>query len=312
MTKEQGNNKCTLKCSADDYENLYIEVHPLYKNYDPIYFISYMKGDNQSLKLAMIDASGPMGVAKGDLGFSISPAKWESLVRRIKSLPAYQELSSNSDLVIALNKYLKRYGIEENNGQHELFIIKLFGLISLLFAEYIDDCNKSDEELVLTDEKRKQALEAASFLRNNLSKFSMATEGEMRSLKLLLKRFGRYNNKSENNQSYMSSLNKSVSTGGTNHALRLMGIKLTVFFFSVHKSSHSNLVKSILKAACKTVGPTSVDRYIVDAKNLLVDSESLIDHVLPVESADASPKRESKRLKNRKDEFKRFMLPKQP
>lgn len=307
MTKEQGNNKCTLKCSADDYADLYIEAQPLYKNYDPMYFINHMKSDTQSLKLAMISTNNPMGIPEDDLELPIPSAKWEVLVGRVKSLPAYQELSSNSDLVIALHRYLKRYGMKEDYEHHELFMIRLFSLISLLFAEYIDDCNKSDQDLVLTDDDREQALEAVMFLRNNLSKFSMGTEDEVRSLKLLLKRFGRYNNK--NSRSYKPSLNKSSSTGGPNHPLRLMGIKLTVFFFSAHKSSHSTLVKTILKAACKTIGLTTVDGYVVDAKNLLVESKSLIDHLLPVEIADEDPHREFRRQQNRKDKYKQIILP---
>lgn len=307
MTEDKSSNKCTLKCSADDYADLYIEAEPLYKNYDPLYFISHMKSDTQSLKLTMLSTNKPLGIPEDDLGLPIPSAKWEVLVGRVKSLPAYQELSSSSDLVIALNRYLKRYGMREDDGHHELFVIRLFSLISFLFADYIVDSNKLDDDLVLTDDDREQALEAVMFLRNNLSKFTMGTGEEVRSLKLLLKRFGRYNNK--NSRSYKSSLNKSVSTGGTNHALRLMGIKLTVFFFSVHKSSHSTLVKTILKTACKTIGLTTVDGYVVDAKKLLVESESLIDHLLPVEIADEDPYREYRRQKNRKDKYKQFILP---
>jgi hypothetical protein len=88
-----------------------------------------------------------------------------------------------------------------------------------------------------------------------------------------------------------------------------MGIKLTVFFFSAHKSSHSTLVKTILKTACKTIGLTTVDGYVVDAKNLLIESRSLIDHLLPVEIADEDPHRAYRRQQNRKGKYKQIILP---
>jgi len=310
---KKNSNKCTLKCSADDYADLYIEAQPLYRRYNPIYFIKYLKGDGQAEKLAVVNVENPLGIPNDELRLPIESAAWDESVDRIKVMPAYNELMSDEKLIKALKKYLKYYGVREDDGLYQLYLIRFLSLLAYLFAEYISDSEKPTEEMVVSKDKRKEALEAAMFLRNNLSQFIMATEDEMKTLKLLLKAFGRYNN--TKSRSYISSLKKTSSSGSTNHALRLLGINLVFIFMSANKTGHSALVGRILKSVCSTVGPSTVERYISEAKDFLIETEFLLDHLVPGKNMSDGRKdlsSQSSTQKKRKDKYTEFIDPKVP
>lgn len=272
----RNNNK--LECSSEEYAELHLATEELYENYDPFTFISLSPCETWKDALSSLNFENALGVKDEEYRLPMSLEQWKVMTESARELPAYKELISDSDLISAFNKYLKSYGIDSDSTHYELFIFRLLNFVSGLFSEFIEQSEKSIEELLLRDKDREKLMGYVTEFRKSVHKLAFDNGDDRAKFNRLLKRVRRLN--SAKSIFAKPPVYKNTAEPKTDHALRQLGMKLVIFFKTVNKKSHTSLVRQILRKSVPTVSKNAVGGYVTDAKEQMAVTNAWDTHFL--------------------------------
>ncbi len=269
-------NNSQLKCTSEEYADFYVDTEDLYGNYDPFTFIDFSPGGAWTEALSRLNSENALGVVDSEYGMPMPVEQWKAMIEKARKLPAYKELVSSNDLNSEFDKYLKGYGVSQDSAHYELFRFRLLNFVAYLYADYIDQAELDIGGLLLTDEEREKLMSHARELRASLYKLELDNGDDKLELRRLLKRLGRLNNKQSKFRK--PSIHKGEAGSSSDHALRQLALKLVIFFKTVNKKTHTNLVKQILKKAVPSVSKTPLDNAVKDAKQHIESNKAWATH----------------------------------
>ncbi|MEY8238783.1 MAG: hypothetical protein RPT25_00400 [Cycloclasticus sp.] len=239
-----------------------------------------------------LNPKNPLGIPSEDyLGAPYSAQEFSEIRKVILNHSVYAEFMSpdNLDFIEEVDSYLNKYGLSEVDDLYELNLFRLLGVIANAIELHFRDRNRplrsTREELtvhssvskfhfdgkVLPKLKVESAIKAAEALKKVLDpNLLMLHAGDISRLEELLNSLINLNARALDKKDKLEHFVYSGNRNKSNHPVRILTFRLSMFFFQVNETAHRSLVESIVKLVEPEYNQLTLNRHLDDAEQFCI------------------------------------------